>query len=251
MPIATELRLAGRWQDALDELAHRDDPEALVERVLVLADENMLARDRSSDLAEAIDAVEMVARARGDRRLEAFALARRGLALHTSFLDDRSRGEPPGQLDYFERALELRRELGDERGIAESLFHVGLLHQVVRGDHETSRPLFEESYERASALGDDILASYALRHVAFCDEEAGDLDAAERRHSETLELRRRVGWIPGEAAQLLAVAGVRAQRGRRDEALEMTQQACDLLRVVGGDRVLVFAEAQLAELRSE
>ena len=76
------------------------------------------------------------------------------------------------------------------------LFHVGLVHQVVRGDHGTARPYFEESYDRAVSLGDDVLASYALRHVAFCDEEAGDLDAAERRHEETLELRRRAGWFP-------------------------------------------------------
>jgi tetratricopeptide (TPR) repeat protein len=197
-------------------------------------------------LADAIGAVE--ASAGGDRRLEAFVLARRGLALHSAFLHDRSRGEPAGEMHYFERALTLRRELGDERGIAESLFHVGLVHQVVRGDHATARPFFEESYERASALGDDVLASYALRHVAFCDEDAGDLDAAERRHEQTLELRRRADWLPGEAAQLIAVADMRAQRGRTDEARALAERARSILRDLGAERFLRIVDAQLAEL---
>jgi hypothetical protein len=87
---ASRLRLAGRWGEALAEFQGRDDPQILVERVLILADESMLARDGSTELDEAIAAVERLAA--DDRLLEAFALARRGLALHGGFLHDRSRG---------------------------------------------------------------------------------------------------------------------------------------------------------------
>ncbi len=249
MQSAEELRLAGQWGDALDALGDRGDADALVERVLILADENLLARDRSAELEEAIGVVEEAARS-GDRRLSAFALARRGLVLHGGFLRDRSAGEPPGEMELFERALELRRELGDERGIAESLFHVGLVHQVVRGDHSTARPFFEESYDRAVALEDDVLASYALRHVAFCDDDAGDVDTAERRHVETLELRRRAGWIPGVAAQLLALAEVRAQRGRTDEAGELAREARSILSALGAERLLTIVDAELEALEA-
>jgi hypothetical protein len=148
--VLSSVRLKGRWEDALRELEGRDDADALVERVLVLADESLLARDRSAELADAIAAVERVAG--DDRRLEAFVLARRGLALHSEFLHDRSGGEPDGELDYFERALALRREIGDERGVAESLFHVGLVHHVVRGEHATARPFFRSRTSAPSRL---------------------------------------------------------------------------------------------------
>jgi hypothetical protein len=121
------------------------------------------------------------------------------------------------------------------------------VYQVVRGDHATARPSFEE-YERASALG-DVLASYALRHVAFCDEDAGDLGAAERRH-ETLELRRQAGWVPCQAAQLMALADVRKQRGRREEARALATEARAILEDVGAERLLTIVEAELDELEA-
>jgi hypothetical protein len=182
--------------------------------------------------------------------LTAFALARRGLALHGEFLRDRSAGEPPGELELFERALALRRELADEAGIAESLFYVGLVHQVVRGDHATARPYFEESYERASRLGHDVQASYALRHVAFCDTADGDLAAAERHHDETLALRRRAGWTWGIAAELIEVADMRVQRGRTEEARELAGVARAIFTAIGAERMLAIVDAELEQLEN-
>ena len=214
----------------------------------MLADEDLLARDRSGEVEEAIASVERLAATSGDRRLEAFALARRGLALHSVFLRDRSAGEPAGELELFERALALRREISDASGVAESLFHVGLVHQVIRDENAASRPFFEESYERAKALGDDVLASYALRHVAFCDQADGDLSAAQAKHEEALELRRRAGWVPGVGAQLFALAELEAERGRREQARELAVQAREVFASVGAERLVKILEAELAEL---
>lgn len=240
---ARELRLAGRWAEALAELG--DDRDSLVERVLILADENMLARDRSEELSAAIDRIEE----QDDDELRAFALARRGLALHSEFLRDRSGGEPPQELELFERALALRRELGDERGIAESLFHVGLVHQVVRGDSPASREFFQESYDRARALGDELLMSYAIRHVAFADQEAGDLEAAERGFRESLELRERAGWVAGVGAAQLALGQLYGELGRLEDALAYLERARETLASIGADRYVALAEQLAAEAR--
>ena len=107
--------------------------------------------------------------------------------------------------------------------IAESIFHVGLVHQIVRGDQEGSRPFFDESYERARAAGDRLLMSYAIRHVAFCDQEAGDLERAEAGFRESLALREEAGWVPGVAAAQLALALLLAERGSPDEAVELAR----------------------------
>jgi tetratricopeptide (TPR) repeat protein len=219
--------------------------DPLVERVNALAEENLLVRDRSAELEAAIEAVERAAAERGDRSLEAFALSRRGLALHGDFLRDRSRGEPPGELELFERALELRRDLGDMNAFAESLFHVGLVHQVVRGDNETSRPFFESSYGAAT---DPVTRSYALRHIAFCEDAAGDEAAAERHHEEALELRREAGWQAGIAAQLAQVAEHRARRGDREGAAEYARQARAILVELGAERALALFGPELDEL---
>ena len=248
MSEAERLRLACRWDDALAALAGRDDVEARMERVQVLADKNMLAEDVEDELERAIDALD--GEAAGDTRIAAFVQTRRGLKLHAAFLQDRSQGEPPDEMVLFESALAIRRELGDEQDIAESLFHVGLVHQVVRGDHATAEPYFEESYDRARGVGDAMLMSYAVRHRGFARQAAGDLDAAEAELRESRELRRASGWAAGIAAAEAGVAQLLGERGRLDEAIELTEKARAILVEIGAVRVLGFADGQLAELRA-
>jgi tetratricopeptide (TPR) repeat protein len=243
---AERLRLAGRWDEALESIAGRDDVDAAMERVRILADVNMLARDVGDELARAIDAVAELAG--DDPRVEAFVFDRRGLALHTAFLHDRSRGEPPDELRLFEEALALRRELGDEVDIAESLFHVGLVHQVVRGDSPASLPWFQESYDRATAARDEVLMSYAVRHLAYIHAEAGDSGRAEQAFRESLELRQWAGWIAGIAAAELALAEHLGEQGRVEEARTLGESACNTFRRLGATRILVIAEGVLAEI---
>ena len=246
---AAELRLAGRWDEALARLdSLGDDSAALRERILVLADENLLARDRSDELDAALDQLE--ASAPGDPAVEAFVLDRKGLKLHGEFLRDRSAGEPPDELPLFERALGIRRDRGDEAEIAESIFHVGLVHQVVRGEQERSRPFFEESYERARTAGDRLLMSYAIRHVAFCDQEAGDLERAEAGFRESLALRAEAGWVPGIAAAQLGLALLLEDRGSHDEAVELARAARAGFQGVGAERFLRLVEQELQELEA-
>jgi hypothetical protein len=47
---AESLRLAGRWEEALAALDEMDTAEAWLERVQVLSDEHLFARDRGAEI---------------------------------------------------------------------------------------------------------------------------------------------------------------------------------------------------------
>jgi len=95
-----------------------------------------------------------------------------------------------------------------------------------------------------------MLMSYAVRHRGFARQAAGDLDAAEADLRESLELRRATGWAAGIAAAEAGVAQLLGERGRLDEAIELTEKARAILVEIGAVRVLGFADGQLAELRA-
>jgi hypothetical protein len=59
-----------------------------------------------------------------------------------------------------------------------------------------------------------MLRSYAIRHIAAAEHDAGDLDAAVRDFTESLRLREATGWIPGIAAAQLALADALTAAGR-------------------------------------
>lgn len=247
---AEALRLAGRWDEALElldrEFARRPGADArgslLVELARTLNDRSTFGGAPDEARAEAVLAeLDEIARSEEDDTLLATALDLRGRALHARFLADRSAGEPDGELELFERGLALRRA-DDARGRAESLFHVGLVHQVVRGDGARSEPYFEESYRLAGEAGDDVLESYAVRHLGWTRQERGDVEGARKAFEASLRLRERAGFLPGVGAAALALAEFESEQGRPERARELLTHARQVFEQLGMARFLGFAD---------
>lgn len=150
------------------------------------------------------------------------ALARGRLA-HARFLG--SRQEDPRERELFERAAQLFGELGNQPGEAESLFWLGLYHQVVRGDDGAATPHLLRAHELAVQAGDRLTQSYTSRHLGFVHLNAGDSHAAQARLEESLRLRRELDAQPLVAAALLALAELAHQRGRRVDAKALLDEA--------------------------
>ncbi|MFF5171637.1 tetratricopeptide repeat protein [Micromonospora sp. NPDC000089] len=157
--------------------------------------------------------------------VEADLALARGRLLHARFLDDQS--EDPRELPLFERAVALYRELGDARGEGEALFWVGCVHQVIRQDEEAAAPAYARARELAARVGDRLTLSYVLRHLAFTDLAAGHLDTARQLMEESTRLRREIGFQPGVAANLVALAFLAIEGDRREEAHTLLQEATE------------------------
>ena len=107
--------------------------------------------------------------------------------------EERSAIDPSDEQELFEHALATRREIEDVEGIAESLFQLGLVQQVLHRDLEAGSPYVREALELIEELpdADPLLRSEIHRHVGF------DLLLREERHEPaiahleaSLELRR-------------------------------------------------------------
>jgi tetratricopeptide (TPR) repeat protein len=139
-----------------------------------------------------------------------------GRLLHTQFLADHQ--DRPAELTAFERAAEAFGDAGDVRGEAEALFWIGTYHQVVHGDTDGALPAFVRAGELADAVGDERTLSYVERHLGFIDQDAGRAEQAQARFEESLRLRRKIGFQPGVAAALLALAEFHEAQGHSAEA---------------------------------
>jgi tetratricopeptide (TPR) repeat protein len=167
--------------------------------------------------------------AEADRNLDAveadLALAR-GRIAHARFVAQRIESEE--ELGLFERAERIFERLGDVRGQAEALFWTGTYHQVVRGDADTARPILGRALDLARAAGDDLTASYALRHLGILDHRAGRLPEARAQLEESTHLRRRLDFAPGVGANLVGLAYIAAEEGRREAAADLLHEAAAL-----------------------
>jgi hypothetical protein len=146
----------------------------------------------------------------------------------------------------FERAADLYRQLEDVRGQAESLFWIGAFHQVVGGDHDTAVPLFERSYALAEQAADKATMSYAARHLGIAEHAAGRTGPARARLEESVRLRREIGFLAGVAANLVGLAHLAVDEGRRDDASALADEAASIAEDSGAHGIL----AQVAGVRA-
>jgi hypothetical protein len=177
--------------------------------------------------------------------LEAGLALARGRILHARFLETRT--SDPQELELFERALRLFSALGDARGEGEALLWIGIYHQVVRRDDVAARSPLARARELATAAGDDLTLSYVQRHLAFADQAEGLLELAREGHESSVRLRYQLGFMPGVAAGMLALAELAAAEGRSDDALGMLDEAESL--AVASDALGV--RAHVADARAE
>lgn len=181
--------------------------------------------------------------AQADRVLdaaEADLVLARGKVLHGRFVADRV--EDPRELDLFERALALYQSLADERGQAEAFFWIGCFHQVVRGDAEPAVSALRQSRDLAIKTGDELMLSYALRHLGIAAHGVGDLDEARALLEESTALRRTLGFTAGVAANLVGLIYL----SDGDNARALADEAAELAASVGA----VAISAQVEEARS-
>ncbi len=180
----------------------------------------------------------------------------RGKLIHASFLEQRrSSGAAavadPGELQFFERAAELYESLDDVPGQGRAAFWIGCFYQVVLDDDAKAVSALERAAELATETGDNLTLSYALRHLAFADHKAGRLDSAKDKFSESTRLRREAGFWPGVAANLIGLAYVSAEQGRKDEAIGFATQARAVARECGAGGMIAMADEVLGQVSAD
>ena len=229
--------------------------------MLAAGDEAMVeAGFRTGDFASAevmLRSVHERAVADGDRAVEAAALDRLGMLTHFRALDSGiADADADGEEALFQQALAIRREIGDPAGTAQSLFGVGLVHQVLRRDWTAAMPYYREALALAEKHGDELTRSEVHRHVGFyylAVEQQPEQALHHLRISQ--DLRERVGdprWLPGGH---VALSMAERAGGRPAEQLRHLREAVRIARAIGllpsrierFEQLLNEAEAQQAD----
>jgi tetratricopeptide (TPR) repeat protein len=250
--------LAGRWEEAerlLSRELEKSGPEdpahrarLLAERGRVLADRNAYGRRDPEAARRALREALAAARDAGERRSEADALQALAQMRYGETFDT---GDWAGVRSEFEGVAAMRERAGDRRGLSETLFYLGLTYEQ-DGRPAEALPVYRRSLEISEDLGDEAMQSYPRRHIGGIEEERGELDAAERDISLSLELRRRSGALVVVPFAMLQKADfLERRRGRRHEARRLVEQAIDAAEAGQSPRALSAARLELSRMLEE
>jgi len=96
------------------------------------------------------------------------------------------------------------------------------------GQAEEAQGFYERALDTARAHGHALEESYAVRHLAGLAADQGDFDRALELFERSLALREEQGYRVLLPLSLLAVGNVRTARGEREAALEMCTRAVEI-----------------------
>jgi non-specific serine/threonine protein kinase len=142
----------------------------------------------------------------------------------------------------YEESLSIRRRLGDQRGVALTLNSLGVLARD-RGDQEQARPLFEESLGLLRELGDSWGIGLLLNNLSRLER---DLERWERMGalcSESLALFEQLGERHG-VAWVLSNLAIVAQRRSAWEWAARLHGAADRIREEFGSPALSLSPTE-------
>lgn len=160
------------------------------------------------------DALEL-ARTTDDRALLAEALTNFGYVPEPN--QSASSGLSVGGRPYFEEAIGLYRELGDQGGLANAIGPLAL-SRIRAGDLDGARPLVEESLALARAAGNQFAIGWGLNGLAQIAYYEGRLQEAMRSEVEALQVFNEVGDVSGISVILVQLSAAAQSIGAAEPA---------------------------------
>jgi non-specific serine/threonine protein kinase len=131
-----------------------------------------------------------------------------------------------------EESLEIRRKLGDRKGISASLNNLGILAQW-QGDFKKAKACYEECLKVEREFGDRAGIAGSLSNLGGLCEMRGEFGEARVYYEQSLEIRRELGDQWGIAVSMNNLGVVADQQGEYDEACRFYEQGLAIRRELG------------------
>lgn len=144
-------------------------------------------------------------------------------------------------------ALELRRALGNLRGVASSLRNLAQL-AMVRGDFDEARGQLDEARELFTEIGDRSGLAAVDNELGLLAEEQGDYSAALIAYRRALQSREAAGDAHAIAESLNNIGFAHFQLGAYDSAQAFWRQALDAFTKADDPSGVVRAQQNLGLL---
>lgn len=177
--------------------------------------------------------------ARALERGESFPPALRAKTLDGAGWLAWARHDHKAAIPLLEEALSTRKEIGDEKGVAETLNVLGNVRSSL-GDSREARDFWEESLHIRRRIGDKRGAAAVLGNLAGLTAAEGYFEQAMKSYEEALAINREVGDRHNEAMMLFAVGNIWNAQDENATARSYYEQALASARELGARQLISY-----------
>ena len=171
----------------------------------------------------------------------------RARALNWAGVLAQRQGDAAAARSALQESLVIRRDLGDQRGMAAALHGLGNL-AALQGDAATARRSFDECLAIGRQVGDEEVIAASLANLGWVASNQGELATARAYDEESLALRRRQGDRHGTAMLLGNLGYLAYQEGDFAAARAYDEESLVLRRELGDRHGIAMLLGNLGHL---
>ncbi|GHO87440.1 hypothetical protein KSZ_54460 [Dictyobacter formicarum] len=249
--IATSYFLSGRLEQALQilqvgrlllsmpEVTTHAQARFLLQYGRTLTLKTQFENAPEDEAIAVLQQVQQLAKQLDDPQLIADAVDSIGFAGYTA-ASNRREGDPSLLQGYFQEALERRQALQDQRGCSESLFHLGLIEDIIDQPEQAHR-YYTQALQLARQHNHPREAAEALRHLGFQAQRQGRPAEAQQYFRRALRMAEQSEMQVYIPFAHVALADVYLEQKELDRASEHARKALELAQSMDIKRAHIFA----------
>ncbi|MGK7921654.1 MAG: tetratricopeptide repeat protein [Trichodesmium sp.] len=140
-------------------------------------------------------------------------------------------------LETYKQVLTIRKESGDQGGIAQTLNNMGDVYLNQR-EYTKALDVLQQALTIRRQIKDNSGVAETLNLIGFVYQRQREFSQALNLHQEALDISQTETDRPNEGESLHNIAAVKASQGQLEQALEFYQQALTIREEVGDRRNL-------------
>ncbi|MCB9343408.1 MAG: tetratricopeptide repeat protein [Lewinellaceae bacterium] len=141
-------------------------------------------------------------------------------------------GNYPQALEYFQKSLAIKEELGDKMGIAKNLNNIGLIY-MNQGNTPRALEYLQKSQAIKEELGDKKGIAVILNNIGLIYHDQGNYPRALEYYQKSQAIKEELGDKKGIAGGLVNIGIIYYSQGNYPRALEDYQKSLTIFEELG------------------
>ncbi len=142
-----------------------------------------------------------------------------------------NQGNYPLALEYWQKSLRIREEIGDKQGIGSSLSNIGVIY-LNQGDAPLALEYYQKSLKIQSGIGYKQGVGIILTNIGNIYRNQGNYSLALEYYQKSLKIREEIGDKQGISYILNNIADIYNNQGQITEAIRYYQQSLEIKRAL-------------------
>jgi serine phosphatase RsbU (regulator of sigma subunit)/Tfp pilus assembly protein PilF len=159
----------------------------------------------------------------------------------------KEQGNYSKSIDYFTQSLKIRDKIKDELGIGSSLNNIGLIYDE-QNDYEQALKYYVRSLKIFEKIKDKRGIAIAYNNLGMIFKKKGDYKKALEYYNKGLKIKEETGNKQGIANSLNNIGGIYYDQGNISKALEHYQKGLTINEAIGDQQGISSSMINLANI---